>query len=129
MGLWPPPSVASAKARFEHPCSRAKSGRAVLALSDFAHGPAPLARHPASRPGQEGSPQWIRGGINTVPALSYHLTTDMLPLPLGEGWGEGIYALSTSAEPTENSGCSLIHWTSSDFYQHPLSMSRSGPLW
>lgn len=26
------------------------------------HGPAPLARHPASRPGQEDSPQRIRGG-------------------------------------------------------------------
>ncbi|MGL5487496.1 MAG: hypothetical protein ACRDC6_14605, partial [Shewanella sp.] len=24
--LWPTPSMASAKARFEHPCSRAKSG-------------------------------------------------------------------------------------------------------
>ena len=26
------------------------------------HGPAPLARHPVSRPGQAGSPQRIRGG-------------------------------------------------------------------
>ncbi len=34
-GLWLSPSMASAKARFEHPCSRAKSGRAALALARF----------------------------------------------------------------------------------------------
>ena len=33
--LWPSPSMASAKVRFEHPCSRAKSGRAMLALARF----------------------------------------------------------------------------------------------
>lgn len=27
-----------------------------------------------------------------MPALSSRLTTDMLPLPLGEGWGEGSFA-------------------------------------
>jgi len=109
MGLCPSPSMAPAKVRFEHPCSRAKSGRAVLALSRFC--PWPSASRSASF-----LAAWTRGlasankrGINTVPALSYRLTTDMLPLHLGEGWGEGIYALSTSAEPTENSGCSLIH--------------------
>ena len=34
------------------------------------HGPAPLARHPVSRPGQAGSPQRIRGGTKTVPAIT-----------------------------------------------------------
>jgi hypothetical protein len=34
------------------------------------HGPAPLARHPVSRPGQAGSPQRIRGGNQVVPILS-----------------------------------------------------------
>ena len=34
-GLWLSPSMASAKARFEHPCSRAKSGRAALVLARF----------------------------------------------------------------------------------------------
>ncbi len=33
-------------------------------FSDLAHGPAPLARHPVSRPGQAGSPQRIRGRSN-----------------------------------------------------------------
>ena len=33
--LWPTPSLALAKARLEPPCSRAKSGRAVLALIRF----------------------------------------------------------------------------------------------
>jgi hypothetical protein len=31
------------------------------------HGPAPLARHPVSRPGQAGSPLRIRGGTKIVP--------------------------------------------------------------
>ena len=51
---------------------------------DFAHGPAPLARHPASRPGQEGSPQRIRGGSipcqPTAPSNSRYT-----PSPLGRG--------------------------------------------
>ena len=42
-GHWPSPSMASAKVRFEHPCSRAKSGRAALAL--FRFGPWPGAAH------------------------------------------------------------------------------------
>ena len=86
MGLWSQPSMASAKVRFEHPCSRAKSGRAVLALSDFAHGPTPLARHPASRPGQEGSPQRTRGDQNCAsPQLPSNCK--QAPSPSGRGLG------------------------------------------
>ena len=39
-------------------------------LPDLAHSPAPLARHPVSRPGQADSPQRIRGGTKTVPAIT-----------------------------------------------------------
>jgi len=92
MGLWPPPSVASAKARFEHPCSRAKSGRAVLTLSDFAHGPAPLARHPASRPGQEDSPQRIRGGSKPCQPSTPISQPSSSPSPLGRGLGWGKFS-------------------------------------
>ncbi len=56
------------------------------------HGPAPLARHPASRPGQEASPQRIRGGSkqnSTSPRLKRPHPS---PLPLGEGWGEASFA-------------------------------------
>ncbi len=45
-GLWPSPSMASAKVRFEHPCSRAKSGRAALTL--FRFGPWPGAARSTS---------------------------------------------------------------------------------
>lgn len=45
-GLWPSPSMASAKARFEHPCSCAKSGRAALAF--FRFGPWPGAARSTS---------------------------------------------------------------------------------
>ena len=45
-GLWLSPSMASAKARFEHPCSRAKSGRAALTL--FRFGPWPRAARSTS---------------------------------------------------------------------------------
>ena len=38
------------------------------------HGPAPLARHPVSRPGQAGSPQRIRGGTKTVPAITTEIS-------------------------------------------------------
>ena len=39
----------------------------------------------------------LEGGFNTVPTHSPHLIADMLPLPLGEGWGEGRFR--TSAHP------------------------------
>ena len=66
---------------FHHPWLRPKpaSNIPVLApnrverrspLPDLAHGLAPLARHPVSRPGQAGSPQRIRGGTKTVPAIT-----------------------------------------------------------
>ena len=35
------------------------------------HGPAPLARHPVSRPGQAGSPLRIRGRSNAVPVFAF----------------------------------------------------------
>lgn len=53
------------------------------------HGPAPLARHPTSRPGQESSPQRIRGGSKPCqPTASIKPQTSSLSPP-GEGWGEG----------------------------------------
>ena len=70
-----------------HPWLRPKPASNILVLapnrvelcspfSDLAHGPAPLARHPVSRPGQAGSLLRIRGGTKTVPA----------PTSRGGGW-------------------------------------------
>ncbi|CAB5683101.1 hypothetical protein KOPIIPEJ_00332 [Aeromonas dhakensis] len=64
--------MASAKARFEHPCSRANSGSS-RARPDPNW---PMARRhsldiPVSRPGLMASPRRIRGGTNTVPDSSW----------------------------------------------------------
>ncbi len=72
MALWPMPSMASTKVRFEHPCSRAKSGRAVLALIRF--GPyAGCAIIPDGDPDPLKSTRRIAGGTNTVPARGFNV--------------------------------------------------------
>ena len=53
------------------------------------HGPTPLARRPASRPGQRTRLSEQEGDQHSA-SPQPRLTTDVLPLPLGEGWGEGI---------------------------------------
>ncbi len=73
-----------------HPWLRPKSAPNIPVLapnrvelsspfSDLAHGPAPLARHPVSRPGQAGSPQRIRGGSQVVPILSLRVGGQIPP--------------------------------------------------
>ncbi len=51
------------------------------------HGPVPLARLPASRPGQEGSPQRIRGGSTPCQPSMPVSQRRSSPSPLGRGLG------------------------------------------
>ena len=80
------------------------------------HGPAPLTRHPVSRPAQAGSPQRIRGGTNTVPALDQsvreqcpfmlHVQVRLLPdscqQPVEEAKKRAAYGIGKSAGRPKN---------------------------
>ncbi|MNF33960.1 hypothetical protein D3C84_147910 [compost metagenome] len=64
------------------------------------HGPTPLARRPASRPGQEDSPQRIRGDQNRA-RLKLPCNSKQAPLSLGKGWGEGMVHFQPSKMLTQ----------------------------
>ncbi len=81
--LWPTPSIASAKARFEHPCSRAKSGSSC------------------ARP----DPIWPLPAAATPSSLMASLT---LPLPLGGLKGDQYRAHLWLGCSTRNLGEGIV---------------------
>lgn len=91
-------AMASAKARFEHPCSRANSGSSRARPDPIW----PMARRPSldipvSRPGLMASPRRIRGGTNTVPDCDW----------------VGSFLLCWPLRGTQNGGCpNMCSWVS-----------------